>query len=106
MLLATPTVWMAWAMLLFISAVMSFVCRIGISTVLALGVIYFGMIVKTLRGVVLMAQRQQTSCARGTRGYTVAGGSANRVRRCMCGDERKTQSRLDDGAARKARGTP
>ena len=62
---------MAWAMLLFISSIMSFVwrtgaaddpqtrpplsspaalaSRIGISTVLALGVVYFGMIVKTLR---------------------------------------------------------
>ncbi|KJA21607.1 hypothetical protein HYPSUDRAFT_202744 [Hypholoma sublateritium FD-334 SS-4] len=70
-LLATPAVWMAWAMLLFITAVMSFVwrtgaaddpqtraplaahaalaSRIGISTVLVLGVVYFGMIVKTLR---------------------------------------------------------
>ncbi|KAF8959454.1 hypothetical protein BDZ97DRAFT_2043648 [Flammula alnicola] len=70
-LLATPAVWMAWAMLLFISAILSFVWRtgsvldpqdrpplgahavlgprIGITAVLALGMVYLAMIVRTLK---------------------------------------------------------
>ncbi|KAF8185178.1 hypothetical protein BJ912DRAFT_973825 [Pholiota molesta] len=70
-LLATPAVWMAWAMFLFLSAILSFVWRtgsindsaehpplgnravlgprIGITAVLLLGIIYLGMIVNTLK---------------------------------------------------------
>ncbi|KAF9475835.1 hypothetical protein BDN70DRAFT_923746 [Pholiota conissans] len=70
-LLATPAVWMAWSMLLFLSAILSFVWRtgsindsanrapldsqavlgprIGITTVLLLGIIYLGMIVSTFK---------------------------------------------------------
>ncbi|PPR04908.1 hypothetical protein CVT24_007152 [Panaeolus cyanescens] len=70
-LLATPAVWMSWAMLLFISAILSFVWRTGseldpedrpplsaklalipriiISTILLIGLIYIIAIVRTLK---------------------------------------------------------
>ncbi|KAF9558383.1 hypothetical protein CPC08DRAFT_763958 [Agrocybe pediades] len=70
-LLATPAVWMAWSMLLFICSILSFVWRTGsvtdpddrpplsaqaalgpriaITALLTLGMVYLGMIIKSLR---------------------------------------------------------